>query len=252
MSGTQIVNEINLYDVFNGKYVNHEILRKSICNLCDGTGFIDKIVRVCKKCRGRKTLSKKSGNTIISQNCEFCSGSGLNMMHNKCVKCLGTRMMDEMFKLKYLIPIGINNGDEILIKNVGDIIIGNNTRKDIIIKIKINNNTSFKMKHEINDSKLLSDHDLYYEMNLPLINVYCGIHKNILLPDNNILKLTIPSIDPKNLIHIEENYGLPTKNKKSVRGRLLIKFNIMFPQINNQDKINKLHDILYDTNFNDF
>lgn len=253
--------QISLRDVYSGQYAVKEIIRQSMCNLCDGTGFNDKIVRVCKKCRGKKTLICKDANTKLSKiiPCEYCHCIGIDISNHKCEKCMGKRVIDEIYKLTYLIPIGVENGETIIIKNSGNIMIGNNVREHVSITINISYDHLFKTKYTIGD-KLnflmsnginMNNNDLFMEMNVPLVNAMCGIDKNIKLPNDEVLRLKNDRIDFANLLHVEKNVGLPTKNNKNKCGMLFIKFNIIFPMIESQNLLKRLYDVLKDDDFND-
>ena len=62
----------------------------------------------------------------ITKECDYCDGVGINITQHKCHSCNGLRTISEDFKIHYLVPVGVQDGEIITIPKVGNIIFGNN------------------------------------------------------------------------------------------------------------------------------
>ena len=227
----RITKYITLHDVFVGKYVEESITRNSLCMICKGSGSDDGIMRVCKKCQGRRVLvgptkSESGLESRIVRQCEYCSGIGINSSIHKCLACNSMRTQSENYIVKYMIPIGSENDDVIVIKQVGNINIGNDNRDDINITIKISDDQIFQTSYP---GLVLDKKDIVMTLSVPLVNALCGISRKIILPDGETYTFATDTVTKDNDIFIADNMGLPQRNNKSSRGKLFIITNIIYP-----------------------
>jgi DnaJ-class molecular chaperone len=95
------------------------------------------------------------------------------------------------------------------------------------VKIKIYDNDLFIdiPKSIINTSNL----DICTTIHISLFESLCGFSKIITTPDNENVKITYENIIKPDDVFILENYGLPCKNNKYIRGKLFIKIIIDYP-----------------------
>lgn len=214
----EIIEEIVLCDVITGKYVDRIIKRKSLCPKCLGTGQDDGILRACRKCQGRCILVNFIDEIPTTRKCDYCDGLGINITQHKCQFCNGVRIIDEDFKIHYLVPIGVQDGEVIKLLKVGNIILGNNRRTDVMITIRIMEDITFKVKYK----------DLHINLDVSLFEALGGLSKDIVLPDKNIHHIQVKYIKPNDNL-IVHNLGLPYKGNKNIRGNLCIHFNVIFP-----------------------
>lgn len=246
-----ITKYITLQDVCTGKYIEESITRNSLCTECNGSGSNDGILRVCKKCQGRRILvgpSKLGTNSHIIRLCEYCNGIGINSNIHKCKKCNGTRTNDENYIIKYMMPIGSENNDTIVLKQLGNINIGNNARDDIIITIKIIEDLLFKTSYT---GLTLDKIDIAMTLTVPLVNALCGIARKIILPDGESYSFITNTITKSNDVYVINNVGLPQKNNKLVRGRLFIIINVNYPDNLSSEILDHIFELLKCFNMND-
>lgn len=224
-----ITKYITLQDVCTGKYAEESITRNRLCMACKGSGSDDGILRVCKKCQGRRILvgpSKLGTEPQIIRQCEHCCGIGINSNIHKCQICNGTRIQVENYIIKYMIPIGSENNDTIILKQLGNINIGSNDRDDIKITIKITEDPIFKTSYT---GLALHKTDIVMNLTVPLVNALCGIARKIILPDGETCAFITNTIIKSNDVFVIDNVGLPQKNNKLVRGRLFIVIHVIYP-----------------------
>lgn len=233
-----VTENITLGDVITGKYVVKTITRKSICAKCLGNGSDDGILRLCKKCQGRKTLLTLINETPALKLCNFCNGIGNDTSIHKCIQCNGTRIVEEQIEIKFLIPIGVEQDEIITLNNNGNIIIGNNKRDDIKITVHIDDDSTFTFKNK----------DLYTNMTISFTESICGFKKELILPNNETVNVECQTIIKDGQIYKVENRGLPKRNNKNIRGDLYITLNVIYPTTNkiSKDLSSKLQVLLND------
>lgn len=216
----QIRETISLQEVYTGKYIDKRIQRQSLCSSCKGTGSDDGILRSCRKCQGRKTLIYPTETGTMTKICDFCQGFGINNKIHLCPNCQGHRTTAEEITLKFLIPVGVEDGEIICIKNEGNIILGNNKRGEVQMQIQIDYGNFIK-----NDK-----YDLKIKIHIPLVDSLCGFSKLLDTPKGNKVAVKIDEIIKPNDLYLIENSGLPQRNNKNICGKLCIEFLIDYPE----------------------
>lgn len=230
-----IIEPITLDIVYSGMYIDREIMRKSLCDVCKGVGSDDGILRVCKKCRGRRILvSPATDGQLVTRVCEYCQGVGLNMSNHCCQKCNGKRVIDEKITIKFLIPVGVKNNEKIILYRNGNVNIGNNIRDNIIIHINVLNTDTFKIIPNTNDLEM--------KLDVPLCDALHGIDMFINMPQGIDEKIVIKPII-KNDVYIIKNLGLPIGNN-GVFGDLHVNVNILFPKSIPESISDELYNLL--------
>lgn len=245
-----VVNEIPLKILYTGKYEKVNILRKSLCSKCCGTGSDDGILRVCRKCQGRRVLVTIVDGKHTIRKCEYCDGFGINNKIHVCKTCNGERTELEQYCVEYLIPVGVHDDEIISVNNCGNINIGNNTRDVVNIHIKYQSNPVYSTKKNYNrdtstqnipscDVNLqnMTDTDLFMMLQINLVDSLCKRKIPILLPDNTVMDYCPNNIIKPNDIRIIDNAGLPTRNNKNIKGKLYVCFQIIYPTKIMDDKI---------------
>ena len=254
-----IVNEIPLKIIYSGKYEKVNIMRKSLCSTCRGTGSDDGILRVCRKCQGRRILVTIIEGKHEIRKCEYCNGFGINNKIHVCKSCNGERTESEQYCVEYLIPVGVSDDEIISVNNCGNINIGNNTRDLVNIHIKYAHDQTYLTKKTFNDirnvvtcferdshNEVLRDtidlhnmtnNDIFMTLRINLVDALCKRKISITIPDNNVIDYIPNNIIKPNDIHIIDNAGLPTRNNKNIRGKLYIIFQIIYPTKIVDDKI---------------
>ena len=135
------------------------------------------------------------------------------------------------------IPIGIDNNEIITLSNKGNII--NGIKGDIKITIKIKNNTNFIRKGL----------DLIYEKKITLKQSLIGFTFNIkhLSGKDYTINNNSNKIVTNEHINVIKNMGMRRERKhpaSPIVGNLIIKFNIVYPEVITQEQRDALEKIL--------
>ena len=130
------------------------------------------------------------------------------------------------------IPQGVDDNELIVLRNMGNI-INEEVKGDIKIFVKISNETNFKREGL----------DLILEKNITLKEALCGFSFEIKYINGKSYTLNNNkgNIIPPEYKKIYPNMGLARGEHK---GRMIIHFHIIFPEILNDEQINKLSEIL--------
>jgi molecular chaperone DnaJ len=136
-----ITIDITVLDSFLSKEKQFEFNRKIKCEPCGGKGGER---QTCQICSGQGQVIQQMGSgmfiQIVSMMCNNCSGRGYTLT-NKCNECLGNGTKNETKKVEVKIPHGIDNGQFLRMKGVGDFNEG--LYGDLIIKVNLQTENDF-------------------------------------------------------------------------------------------------------------
>jgi DnaJ family protein A protein 1 len=233
--------KLTLEEIYNGTTKSILIKKNIICDLCNGLGGKKNFIKKCNTCNGNGiTISKKqfSGLTqYIHQTCPACLGMKeiINPTH-KCKKCNGIKTIQIQHKLEINIQKGMFHNQKIIFSKEGNQIV-NGIPGDVIIIIDI-------QKHPI--FHIINKNDLAIEIELYLVEALCGFTKVIKTLDNRNISFTIApgEVITGNLLKYIKKEGLYKFKNNTDKGNLIIKFNIMFPNKIDIDKIDNLEKCL--------
>ena len=171
-----------------------------------------------------------------------------NKDDSECVICTNKKFIDKIVFINLNILNNYNINKKIIIKNMGDESDKWDTPGDIIFVIKL---LPHKRMKRINN-------DLFVIIDVLLIEALTGINLNLDFIDNTKLNFSLNNIITSNNTIIIKNKGFLFNNNQ--RGNLLLKFNIIYPKILNNEQKENLKNILpirkseiktYELNMND-
>jgi len=231
------VIELTLEELYNGKEIQQEIERYSLCKNCDNTGNADKMNHKCGACKGRGFVVHISsiGPGIMQQThrpCHVCRGNGKDKNVKKCSKCKGNCVIKEKYVIKTYINPGMMDGQIIGIKNCGNEIPSdtNTAHKRGLIELIIKELPHPIFKH----IEVVNNHsaDLCIEFNITLSDALCGFNRTFVHLDKRKLYINENTVIKDNEIKIIPNEGMPTFNRYRNRnkGDLYIKYCIKYPE----------------------
>lgn len=212
---------VSLEDIYNGKDVTFNYIRKIFCESCDGTGNKDKKLHECNVCNGSGQEVKviKMGPMIQQhvQTCQNCRGTGKgNGNSEKCDKCKGKNHHVKKDSVTIPLKKEISNGMKLRLSGKGNKYKNGNS--DLIIHIAERQHNIFKRQ----------EHNLIMEMNIELIESIIGFEKEFKFLDGKVYKinfkkgLTIGDGDVK----VIKGMGMKNVNSNK-KGDLIIKFKVI-------------------------
>lgn len=218
---------VSLEDMYNGTVRKLALQKNVICDACDGIGGKPGCFQKCGVCRGTgmQVRIQQIGPGMMQQiqsMCQECHGEGESVDPKlKCKKCNGKKVNRERKILEVNVDKGMEDGQKITFSGEGDQEPGLEAG-DIIIVLDEKQHPLYKR----------NGMDLVMQMQISLTEALCGMKKVIQTLDDRALVIqTVPGEVLKTgdfkAVHGE---GMPQYRNPFEKGRLIISFEVKFPQ----------------------
>lgn len=125
-----------------------DITLKDECKTCHGSGAKPGTSsQTCPKCngKGREVYQQQSlfGQVLNYKTCSECNGTG-TIVKDKCTDCNGAGYLNRRRKLQISIPAGIDNGQSIPLRGLGEPGTNGGERGDLLVEILVTGHPIFK------------------------------------------------------------------------------------------------------------
>jgi len=217
---------VTLEDLYKGTTRKLALQKNVICDACDGLGGKPGCIKKCDTCRGSgmQVRIQQIGPGMVQQiqsMCQDCRGEGEVVDPKlKCKKCNGKKVNRERKILEVNVDKGMEDGQKITFSEEGDQEPGLEPG-DIMIVLDEKQHDTYKR----------NGMDLIMKMDVSLREALCGFKKTILtLDDRTLVIQTIPGEVIKNGdFKAVMGEGMPQYRNPFEKGRLIISFNVVFP-----------------------
>lgn len=218
---------VSLEDLYNGKTVTLKINRDVICSDCRGSGCCKgKSPKKCPDCNGtgQKVQVIRMG-PMITQNvgvCPTCRGNGESINPtDRCKKCSGKKLICEKKLIEVHIEPGMEDGDHLRFQGCSDE-APNAETGDLIIILKQKKHSTFLRKHD----------DLLAMKKITLTEALLGTKFVINHLDGRkvIVEAQQGQIIKPDAVKVIQREGMPIRGNQFDKGRLFIKFEVVFPK----------------------
>jgi DnaJ family protein A protein 2 len=217
-----IMLTISLEDVYYGCNKKLEYSRRVICVTCEGSGMGDNLRRICNKCTGSGVISDNSFVFKMNKKCSACNGEGLIVNH-KCGECNGERVIYSLNILDIKINKGIDTDHRFFFPEQGDE-FPNQEIGDIYVELVVVKHQTFNRKN----------YDLIYYHKVSLVEALTGLSFTLKHLNGKFIQLTYSNvITPYHNKKFVNSLGLPVLGNPFIYGKLIVVFEIIFP-----DKVN--------------
>ncbi len=136
--------ELTFKEAIKGTKRTFKILRKHICEGCDGEGTEPgSQPETCPHCNGKGKVQITQGFFSVSSRCNHCQGQGV-LIADPCVFCDGTGLEEEERELKLTVPAGIEDGSRLRIKKEGEPGFAGGDPGDLLVSIKVQPSDTFE------------------------------------------------------------------------------------------------------------
>lgn len=162
------------------------IPREEVCSICGGSGAKPGTQpETCKTCNGTGQVRTQQ-NTILgsftsTRPCAACRGTG-KVISEPCQDCHGTGRVRKNIKKKVKIPAGIDNGQTLCLRGLGNAGHRGGPNGDLYVTISVKNHRQFQRK----------GFDLY--LNIPISYSMAALGGSITVPTlQESVKYSIPA-----------------------------------------------------------
>ncbi|CAF1136555.1 unnamed protein product [Didymodactylos carnosus] len=229
--GKNLVHQlaVSLEELYNGTVRKLALQKNVICDKCEGRGGKKGAVQKCMTCHGSGfviRVNQLAPGMIqqIQSHCSECDGRGEKINpKDKCKTCDGKKIVRERKIIEVHIDKGMEDGKKITFNGEGDQEPGLEPG-DIVVVLDEKEHPQFKRDKT----------DLHMTMSITLSEALCGFQKVINTLDNRALVITslpgdiIKPGDIKCLL----NEGMPVYRNPLDKGRLVLHFDVKFPEKN--------------------
>jgi len=217
---------VSLEDLYNGKTSHIAITRNVLCPKCKGSGTKSgKSAGKCQTCGGRgwRIIRKQIGPMLqqAQMPCDQCHGTGEVIDEkDKCPNCRGNHVVSDRKILELVVEPGMRDGQRITFAGESDQ-APDMEPGDVIFVIQTKEHSKFKR----------SGNDLIMSQSITLVEALTGFEFSFEhLDKRNIVVKSAPEqvVKPGDVMAIPD-MGMPIYGRPFSWGRMLVKFNIVFP-----------------------
>ena len=210
--------EISLEEAAKGTEKEVSYRRRASCKRCSSTGVEPGSRKsLCNSCKGTGFIQSSRGFFNVRQTCPTCHGAGW-VVQNPCTQCRGEGLQAESNRIKVRIPPGVDNGSKLRSIGQGEGGTQGLSAGDLYIVITVRDHDLF----------IREDDDLYCE--IPIKFTLAALGGKIEVPTfYGKAALKIPAGTQSNTVFRLARYGM-TNLKTGQRGDQLIRVNIEVPK----------------------
>lgn len=203
------------------------------CPDCSGTGAEPgSKPEVCGTCRGRGYVTVQQqtmfGIAQSQRTCNACRGTG-KIVKNPCGNCNGKGRIRIRKKLEVNIPVGIDNGQKVILRGQGDAGRNGGSAGDLIIEVEV-------IKHKVFDRQ---GNNLYCEIPISFVEAALGAELEVPTIDGKTTKYTIPEGTQTGTAFTIKGEGIAVVNsiRKKAKGDLIFTVRVETPtKLTNEEK----------------
>lgn len=200
------------------------------CPDCHGSGAANESdIEKCSECRGsgRITVRQQTmlGYMQTQRSCPSCSGRG-KIIKNPCKNCNGKGRIKINKKLEVNIPSGIDDRQNIILRNQGSAGINGGPNGDLIIEVRVKEDKFFER----------DGNNIFCEIPISFAEATLGAEIDVPILGGGTEKYKIPDGTQSGTTFTLKNRGIPDINTKR-KGDLIIKVAVETPKnLNSKQK----------------
>ena len=121
-----------------------EVSRTEKCDDCSGSGCIrGTSPQVCPQCRGNGQVAVRQSFLHMYVSCPTCSGRGQSIS-NPCSSCRGVGKLRRKSKVRFRVPPGIDQGQQLRIQGEGEAGTNGGSSGDLFIVFDVENDAKYE------------------------------------------------------------------------------------------------------------
>jgi len=164
-----------------GGRVQVRVPRQQTCQRCKGTGAAPGTrSEVCPQCGGTGQVANGLGGFSLSRPCPQCFGRG-RIIHHPCAACEGTGMAERLTSVQVRVPPGIENGQKLRLRGMGEPGLGGGQNGDLILEVQVESHPRFTRRGL----------DVYSSVTLDMVDAALGTKLDVQTM-NGAVQVTVP------------------------------------------------------------
>ncbi len=214
---------VTLEEAVFGTQTEIELPLKEECPVCHATGAQPgHPAERCSKCDGKGqvvyTQQSLFGMTRSIQTCPECSGSG-KIIRYKCSNCAGSGYVKSKKKIQIKVPAGIDNGQSIRLREMGEPGINGGGRGDLLVTVLVDKHPTFQRQ----------GYDLYSSEPISFTQAALGGKVTLNTIDGPYNYDIEPGTQTNTKVKLRGK-GVPTLRNKNVRGDHYVTLVVQVPE----------------------
>lgn len=206
-----------------GTQTEIELPLKDECPVCKGSGAQPgHPPETCTKCGGKGqvvyTQQSLFGMARTVQTCPDCNGSG-KIIKYKCSNCAGSGYVKSKKKIQIKVPAGIDNGQSIRLREMGEPGINGGERGDLLVTILVDRHPVFQRQ----------GYDIYSSEPISFTQAALGGKVQLNTIDGPYSYDIAPGTQTNTKVKLKGK-GIPTLRNKSVRGDHYVTLVVQVPE----------------------
>ena len=145
---------LTLEEAYEGGKRTVQVQKEKACKHCNGHGTEDGKDHVCPVCHGSgmEFITRQYGNSQVTQShtCSKCHGTGVDSNVSPCPMCGGSGLVGEWSIETIDVPRGVASGMAFKVDGKGNAPIGGGINGDLIVHVKVNNDSYFERPDAVN------------------------------------------------------------------------------------------------------
>jgi len=215
--------EISLEDAFWGFEKEFQIEKDNICHFCQGTGAqAGSGLETCATCHGsgvaQKIVRTPFGSAATRITCPDCHGQG-QKPKKPCSNCHGAGVIHGKERIKIKIPAGIDNGQTISYRGLGNVGKNKQGTGDLHLKVYIKQHSIFER----------SGSNLYLKSKINLSKAVLGGDISLPTMDGKEIFLKIPAGTLSGKVFKISSKGMPKLHSQN-RGDMFVEVLVNIPE----------------------
>jgi DnaJ-class molecular chaperone len=221
--------QVTLKDMYNGIKKEVGFKKTILCETCDGEGTKDRNSKknTCTTCDGKgiRLMMRQVGPfmTQSQAKCNNCDGEGIIVsLQDRCTTCKGKKLSKKDHVIEVFVEKGMKNGQKLVYHGEAHQ-DPNFSPGDVVVLLREN---------DLSDNKFSRDGlDLIYKKTLSLRQSLTGFQFSLTHLDGRIINISSEEghIIKPGMRKFIENEGMPQYKNPFKKGRLIIEFDVLYP-----------------------
>eukprot|EP00127_Corallochytrium_limacisporum_P001683 Clim_evm20s77 gene=Clim_evmTU20s77 len=214
---------VTLEDIYNGATFEVEVVKKTICSHCHGSGAASQeAIQQCPKCQGRGQIvvEQRLGPGMVQRMqrpCNVCGGTGVKITE-KCPVCEGKKHTRGKRKLTVDVEAGIPDGEPIVFVREGDQEV-DTIPGDVIFRIATQPHSTF----------VRDGNNLEVKLDISLKDALQGFSTTRIHLDGHEFVIARDGVSQPGDVLTVVGEGMPYHEMASKKGDLFVKIQVVIP-----------------------